>query len=230
MDVMVVWLKRIYVKPAVIVQKLWKQLAAHKHPSAGDFTTCVIDSMLCGTIAGNCLLNPPDSSRRLSWVTFFFFLISFEKPSCATKEKTRPDLLHDTLDIQLNVANMKSNLQMLSLSLSAVWSAGIKAAFGCHRAAQRLTTTWGICALLNHVCPGRLWQRRGRLIRTDQARIIGNCLFSNIFKSGPGWENKITVHALNYLTNQHQEHHWHVKVLLLFRSTEYHFLNGFRRL
>lgn len=83
---------------------------------------------------------------------------SFKKPNCATKEKT-VQIFSTTLRRWDERSEHEKQSSKAIFILLQFWSAEIKVAYGCHRDAShsgRLTTTRGICAFLNHVCPGRL--------------------------------------------------------------------------
>lgn len=99
-------------------------------------------------------------------------------------------------------ANMKSNLQKLSLSLCSFEVPEIKVAYGCHRDAShsgRLTTTWGICAFLRRPrsYPHVSWQRRGSTHPHRSGRDnLKLPLFKKISKSRLGYMANVTMDAL----------------------------------
>lgn len=104
------------------------------------------------TIPGNC---------RQSCHFQMLQAVSQKPNSCLTREEKRKKKPVQIFSATLKRSDEheKQSSKAIFIPSRAAWSAEIKVAYGCHRDAShsgRLTTTRGICAFLNHVCPARI--------------------------------------------------------------------------
>jgi len=142
------------------------------------------------------------SCLHAEWLLFLSSFSSSKEPNSATKENMKKKNASRSSSATLKCSDERSQHEKQSSKAIfipfAVWSAEIKVAYGCHRDAGhsgRLTTTRGICAFLNHVCPAHSWQ--GRHTHTDETTIIWNCVFlkKKISKSKTGWQCRVPTTA-----------------------------------